>query len=739
VRVANAERAQKALLGGKMTHITRFGLTLIGLATITLPLVGFDASAQEAATSGESGGATVLQEVIVTAQKREENLQSTPIAVTAVTGDALGAEGARSVADLTLVVPGISVGGTGGRTRFAMRGVAAMNQDTNVDDSVAFHVDNVYSSKPAAADVLFYDVSRVEVLRGPQGTLFGRDATTGSVNVITNRPTDTLEARATVGAGNYAEIHTEAMVNVPLTDNLDFRTAFTTLKHNGYFSDGRNDADASAGRVHLLWKPAGNLSILISGDYTHEGGNGPGFSPFSHLSFDSPVSATDYAQFKLDNRIWSTHAEVNWNLDWATLTYIPAYRSLHFLNSTLAQTDPARYIQTDAEDSQELRLASNSADSPLKWVTGLFWHEDNATWNTFFNFYGAGSPKRLWQNIPDQDSESYAAFGQATYAIVPSVRLTGGVRWSSDEKVLHGQNFLATPTYYGIPPAFPPGSLASVYNGDKTWDSVTWKAGLDVDLGPQSMAYVSAATGFHVGGFYNSGPPNSFEPETNTSYEIGSKNRFLNNRLQVNGAIYYEVYNNYQTLEIEQRPGLTGTPVATSVVFNVGRPIDVSGAELESTFLLTDVDKVDVGMTYTHAFFPSFVLNLSTGRTNLGGLQLPKAPEFTGTFQYEHTWKLPKSFTLSGHFQIHVETSSWLTFQHIPDTQQSSYSKSNLGFTLTAPEDRYEITLYGRNLENRDVAKFAVSDASTIKGIGGVYWSDLDPPRTYGIEISTRL
>lgn len=728
--------------GGCMRERTSSWKNSCATVTVAIPalfaLTSADVWAQERNAESDTRGQPILEEVIVTAEKREVNLQDTPISVTALTADALAASGAHSIADLTKIVPGLAVGGTGGRTRFAMRGVAAINQDTNVDDSVAFHVDGVYSSKPAAADVVFFDINRVEVLRGPQGTLFGRNATTGVINVISNRPSDKLEGEAAVEVGNYNTRRTDGMINVPLGNTVKARFAFTTYEHDGYLSDGRNDADATAGRVHLLWEPTERFSLLLSSEYSQLGGNGPGFSPFSDLSFDVPTSATDFSPYKLDNRVWSVHAEATWDFGATKLTYIPAYRDLDFFNSTLAQTSPARYIQENEENSQELRLSSNN-DSPLQWTGGLFWHKDDSSWNTFFNFYGEGSPRRLAQFIPDQNSESYAAFGQMTYAITPSVRVTGGLRWSKDEKELNGRNFVGNPISYGVPPAFPPEALAAVYNGKKSWNSVTWKAGIDVDLAESSMVYLSAATGFHVGGFYNTLPPNSFEPETNTSIELGSKNRFLNDRLQINGAIYYQKYEDYQVLEIQQRPTLAGTTAPASVIFNVQEPIDVYGGELETVALLSDSDRLSLGVAYTHAYFPAFVLNLNTGPTNLDGYQMPKAPEFTGTLQYEHTWRLQNDFSVVAHFGVHAETSQWLTFQHIPLTQQSSYTKSDVALTLYGPDDRFDITLYGRNLEDDAIAKFAVSDASAVPGRGGRFWADLDPPRTYGIQVNVRL
>jgi iron complex outermembrane receptor protein len=328
-----------------------------------------------------------LQEIIVTAQRREETIQKSSLAIQVIGASELKTAGVTDAKDLTLLVPGLQIGTGGPDTQIYIRGVGDFGASALSNPAVATNLDGVYLARPAAVAGQFYDIARIEVLKGPQGTLYGRNANGGAINIITNRPTfDHFGATADVEAGNYAAIKAEGAVNVPLSDQWAMRGAFQIVSHRGYLSDGTDDARQQGGRIETLWEPGRDVSLLLQGDYTHFGGNGPGFAsrtpgtlPGTTRWLGTTDSRANNAQFALppaaalcvptfilngmdtaipprgllpppacdtggagpgvllvsglsreafeDNTIWGAHAELNWDLSWATLTVIPAYRS----------------------------------------------------------------------------------------------------------------------------------------------------------------------------------------------------------------------------------------------------------------------------------------------------------------------------------------------------------------------------------------------------------------------------
>lgn len=383
----------------RTTRVVALALFAFGSLVSLRPAVAAAASAGNAPIQG-------LEEIIVTAQKRSEDLQKTAIALSAVTGDALKEAGVFDPQGLTDLVPGLEVGYSNSNTTFAIRGISSTTDPTLGDAAVAFHLDGVFQGRPAAASGILYDVARVEVLRGPQGTLYGRNATAGTINVVTNRPNfDGYSGSAEVETGNYGLLSTTAMFNAPLNDTLAVRGAMDTLRHSGYLSDGYNDADNVAGRLQALWTPSESVSLLVGGDFFHEGGVGPGLTLLSRVtacdfnqasptytacatptngrlgpwaSFDTTNMTTKGYQSPsgtTDNTSWTVHAELNWNLGPVVLTEIPAYHHLTVNYFALGNGLDNSQQEHEREISNELRLSS-PASSPTKWVLGAYYHDE---------------------------------------------------------------------------------------------------------------------------------------------------------------------------------------------------------------------------------------------------------------------------------------------------------------------------------------------------------------------------
>ena len=703
-----------------------------------------------------------LEEIVVTAQKREEYLQKAPLQVIAVTGDELQREGITDAQGLTDVVPGLEVGNLGSTTTFTIRGVTT-NTDPNLGDSpTAFHMDGIYQGRPAAASGLFYDVARVEVLSGPQGTLYGKDSTGGTINVITNKPNLIADsAEVTQEFGSYYLYRTFGVVNVPVNPDLAFRVAFQTQKHTGYLASGYDDADDIAGRVHVLWRPNDDFNALFTQDYFHQGGVGNGQIPIPQAGDywardpwsvkDSELQAEGAAGFtgRTNNVSAQTSLELAWDTAIGSLTSVSAYHHLHLDSTSFLNGTPSLQQETDSEVSQEIRLASR-ADANLKWVLGAYYHRENQTNNLFF-YNQAGPGTDSVQLFPKIDTPSYALFGQATYSIQPSLRVTLGLRGNYDRKTVNGTIVQAAypVDFTQNPPAVdrtatPVITPQASPNGSLTGRRLTWRFGMDKDLTDSSLLFFNISTGYKQGGLDAAQPPNNiYRPETINAYEIGSKNRFFNDHLQVNWDAYLYEYKNYQVDQLEYFPGLNG-PVFGDYISNAANARH-KGMELEIEALLTRHDTVSLNVSYLSAVFQNFQYpapvdpaappQTTFSYEDLSGYTEFSAPRWTGTLKYQHTWEMPRDGQLALFLMSHAETFYWLTPNHTPDSRQPGYSRSQVGLQYSSASDKYTVQAYVHNLENR-----AVYNNYTFQGPPPAHnYASIDPPRTYGVTLRVKF
>lgn len=701
-----------------------------------------------------------LQEIVVTAEKREEDLQKAPLQVTAVTGEDLQRAGITDAQGLTDVVPGLEVGNFGSTTTFTIRGVTT-NTDPNLGDApTAFHIDGIYQGRPASASGLFYDVNRVEILSGPQGTLYGKDSTGGTINVVTNEPSFRDDsAEFTQEFGSYYLYRTFGMLNVPVNQDLAFRVAFQSLKHKGFLATGYADAEDIAGRVHLLWRPSENFSALLTQDYFHQGGVGNGQIPIPQPGDywasdpwsvkDTELQAEGEAGFsgRTNNVSWQTSLQLDWNTGIGRLTSVSAYHHLHLDSTSFLNGTPSLQQETDAEVSQEIRLASQDGAN-TKWVVGAYFHRENQTNNLYF-YNQAGPGVDSDQIFPKIDTPSYALFGQVTYPITPSWRVTAGLRGNNDQKTVNGSivqvnynvlNF--NPLVVDRTTIIPPGIVPQASpNGSLTARRLTWRFGMDTDLTDKSLLFFNVSTGYKQGGLDAAQPPNDiYRPETITAYEIGSKNRFFNDRLQVNLDAYLYNYKDYQVDQLEFFPGQNGL-VFGDFISNAANARH-KGVDLETDALLTRHDTLSLNVSYLSAVFENFLYPQSADPANpspiftyvdLSGYTEFSAPRWTGTLRYQHTWEMPHDGQLALNVQSHAESYYWLTPDHKSDSRQPGYTRSQVA--LQYSQDKYTAQVYVHNLENR-----AVYNNYTFQGFPPAHnYATIGPPRTYGVTLHVKF
>lgn len=536
---------------------------LIGVSTLAVMASATDVAAQT--TPPTVAADTGLTDIIVTATRRETSLQNTALAVSAISGDSLKERGIADAADLTKLVPAIKIGTLAGTSvQVTIRGVGNAGGNAFADAGIGFNLDGVYLARTTGASGIFYDLNRVEVLKGPQGTLYGRNSTGGVVNVITKDPTPELGMDFTGEYGNANHIRATGAANIPLSDTLAVRVAGLVVKSDGFTPEGAGAEDTKAARIKLKFTPDPSLSLLLQADYTiakdgpllggyvDSGGPLPpgvaslkGFDPFSSLGC-GPTSLQNLGNpavvfgaalpIQCDSFNNNTQAGVSGTINYdfgpATATLIVAHRRttanyLHYGAGFPVVDDnranPSRYT------TAELRIASNGT-GPFKWQAGTFYLIDNNRSTLSFNQAAVYQSANI-----NFRTKSISGFGEGTYAVTDAVRFTLGARYTADDKSLSGAivnpigsnapipafalpfviagncptalGGVYTPgTTYGVDdPArqfpFPNGTCRQPVAGQKSFNKFTWKAGIEADIGAHSLAYASVSTGFRSGGF----------------------------------------------------------------------------------------------------------------------------------------------------------------------------------------------------------------------------------------------
>ncbi len=670
----------------------------------------------------------------MTAEKMPSTAQSTPAAIMVQSGDDLVRHNITSLSGLDEVVPGLSVTAFGDANLTFLRGVGQFSSAAFASPGVAFLYNGVYM--PAQAAYLpFFDVNRVEVLPGPQGTLYGHSAAGGIINVITNQPTQTLEGSLLVEGGNYSAFHTTGVLNVPLTDTFAIRGAVDFNRHTGYFSDGQDDAHSIAGRLSALFKPNEDFSASVEAtDFTiTDVGEGAPVVVPTPLSIYPPNPSDPYedpyptAGLHNDQRIQSVTGNPTYRFDGLVLTHLAGYE--HDSNQTLVEDGsvPAAIATKEHDISNELRLSSDT-HGRFTWLIGLYWYEASFSDSTTVLFSATPSPlvdglvalgtfPASEGTLSTSNQNSYAAFVQGMYAVTGTVRLTVGGRYSNDE-ISGGSTTIVD----GAPFGAPANAIKDGRRGD-------WKVGIEGDVAPHSLLYANIQTGYLPGGFQGLPAglhlPLTFEPETLLAYTVGSKNRFLDNRLQANVEFFYYDYNDLQVSYVNPNPPepvLGNAPKTT-----------IYGAQLDIDWLLATYTEVFLSAAPLHPYFTNFRNpgpnpNLPIG-ANLSGYQIQQAPFLSGFAGVQQKFPLGSVGTLTARVQTYYNSGYWSTYTHDPNTRQAAYTRTDVTLTYAPVDEKWSVAAYGRNLENSAVySAFGSGVLDSVVGTG------LQPPRTYGVR-----
>lgn len=761
---------------GVRTMANKYGLAGVSIAVLTLA-AGHPALAQTARPSQTGDQASAVDDIVVTAQRRAENLQDVPVAVTALTSETLRDNDIRDLSRVEILTPGFTFGKSGSDARPAIRGVRTENVGVSGDPSIGYFTDNVYRSRASQANEPFVDVARVEIQRGPQGTLYGRNTFGGNIAIATNEPGSDFDAGASVTLGSFDRQSVEGFVNVPVNDMLSFRIAALRETMDGYVKGVTSDLDiftrdTSYARVGVRFAPTPQFEAVLR--YSHWTEQGTGGAAFGYrvggifvnpttgafdlngrpylLRYDIPRTGQPLVEGipinpdplfyggdtklvqDLEQDAWS--ANVSYDFGPVIVRSITGHTDFSVFRN--ADNDfSLRLGAVDAQEdvlesfSQELQIASNG-EGRLDWIAGYFYFNEDVTASFFSSCptlarntagcaFAAGLP----------ETTSNAVFGQASYWLIPDrLRITGGVRYTEDQKVIRRANATTNGTQR-LTSVTPTGQ-----EFDFTFSETTWRANAEYHLATGNMLYATVSTGFRSGGF-NSGfftnpaLPGAFGPETVTAYEVGSKNRFWDDRLQINLSAYR---NEFEDLQVQnQFLIVTGTgTTTTSVILNAAKAHS-QGLEIEVQAVPIDNLNIAFSATLMEAKYDDYrnvpAPSNYTGFLNYSGNAVPYSPSIKLTGQVGYDFVLGDGSVITPSATLLYSDAYYLTDTNTSLDLQDAFAKVDLRVSWVDASEKYRVDVFANNVGDEVTLNRATFGS---RGLNQSY----DAPRMYGVRLS---
>jgi iron complex outermembrane receptor protein len=755
--------------------------TSLSLSVLMRPAFALEEPTGAASPTGATseGDSVQLQEVLVIADKQQINLQRAPQSITALSASTLDVANIRSPDDLNGFVPGLTLAPNEGENRVAsIRGIGnEANQNGSAQPAVAYHVDGVYVASPYALSGDFLDVDRIDVLRGPQGTVFGQNSTGGTINVITRQPDSSASSGYfNVSGGTYSLFRGEAALNVPISDTFAVRGAILEVTHGGFASATHvpgypggyplDNENTQAGRLAVLWNPVENFSLKLAADVTNMNENDPAQKSLFDPNPDPRELTQDYpGTLRMNSKIYSATAA--WNIADITVKDIASYQ--HVTDDHTFNRDRLTYELSPIHDlnpvmhndvrsyTEEINVASNSSSS-FQWIAGAFYL--NTSLKTCELETNTTIDKPVPQNCTTLEPDvslndiafqthsssrraSWSVFGQGSYAFASRFRLIAGVRYTDD------QDSGIVSNYYD---AFGPPTHDSM-----TSKGVTGKVSLEDELTSANMLYATWSTGLKPGGAnLNQTPilaPLVFESEHVTAFEVGSKNRFLDNSIQLNLSAYYYLYHNLQLQEDDPVPFQGG-------VGNIDRS-QIYGLEAESSIALPDALQIDWnlglerGRVTSHQtlldgyegnlaqlaaaaqgyglFSPQDIAAREAAAVDVHGKTIPKLPAVTAGLVLSKTLQFAGEYRLVSSLAAVYRSNFQARVFNVPGIDSvPAYAMVNVNFRFFKSDLPWQVELALDNVTNKDGVAARFVDAfgtATDAGGRGVVTNQYIPPR----------
>jgi iron complex outermembrane receptor protein len=764
-----------------MRQVSSWKAPLFASVAIGVLCAAGGATAQ-ASADAPKGSATQVETLIVTAEKRSENLQSTPLTVQALSESALKAAGAQTVQDLETVVPGLAFGKNFSNGTPYIRGVGQNTGTLNVESPVAIYVDGVYLAQPNAGMFSFNNVQQIEVAKGPQGTLFGRNTTGGVIQVTTRQPSMTPSFKGSVSYGNYNTVSGDAYVTGKIApDVASSLSVYGFNRQEGYIDNlflhrkigQENDYGIQS---KTFWTPSDKtdvtLNLIYNWQMSYTGtttGVYPGMLADDHVTrFAGQYAVFDGINTPNRDAQLLVAATINHDFGWAKLTSISSYHKIWNRLNFVQNAEPIHtpripgvadltlfdtaYGETY---TQELQLKSPDAQD-FRWILGAFLLRDKSQFNAddfregFFQVQGS-NPNMIRGR---QLTKSWAVFAEASKTILPDTRLTLGARYTEDQRTLYGNTatLLGNGAVLISTPAAPGGTFAPVQT-PKTWDAATYRAVLDHHFTPDIMGYVSFNSGFksgiyNIAVFFN--PP--VAPEKINAYEVGLKSEFFDHRLRLNAAAFDYDYTNIQ---LRQTGGsFPGRFILVNAASGTVKGLDVDFSAVPVRNLT-----INGGLELLDAMYDSFpgapfaipnpvTLPLPAGCAVVGVLppsaalpggnttatcdashsRMIRSPTFTGNIGATYVHDLAGGAQLTLNANDHYNSGFFWDPDHL--LRQAAYHNGSASVTWIAPSGAWDVGIWGTNLFQAHIW------ASATAGPTSAFSPGL--PRMFGVRFSVR-
>ncbi len=769
-----------------------FPKTILRCVVATLALTPFLFAASSAsAQQAETDAGNRLEEIVVTAQKREQNLQDVGVSITALDSKALAEAGIRDVSRLSLVVPGMTYGFYGADAKIAIRGAHSNNTYGDNQSIAGFYMDGVYRPRPSQQSQGFFDVERVEVLKGPQGTLYGRNTFSGAVNVYTNKPnTEANSGWIEIGFGDYSTSRIEGFYNFAINDDFALRFAVQTKDSDGYIANSGSGEDIGSDeqrnfRVSALWTPGDNVEVLLRYTRIDLAGNLPGIfaaegicrpvnasgatDAFGTLldcsqgaAFSTPYTVTYDHTPKRDYTEDNATLDISWamsdNWDAHIITSYTDFVDELSSDGDFSNTPGYSYYFDEVVESTTFEInATYAGDGPVSATLGLYWSEDQFGFGYSEDPFGAasycGGDACIYADFQDIEITTKSVYVQAEFAVSDSVRLIAGVRSNDEVKdtksywtftqfdtagnPLPGVNSVSP---FEILPGYRPRGVLNydirpTASLEQNFDIVTWRVGTEWDVNDDAMFYANVATGYLSGGVNGDG--SKFGQQENLAYEVGLKSRWADDTVQFNMAVYRN-----EGTDLTTQLGQTINGVFITSTVNGGEVV-TTGAEVELDWLPSDQWTVSATLSLMDSEHTNFGINNGWDEVNgvvldpnflsLNGTAPPWAPDLTLSLGVSYDIDLGNMGLLTPFLQVYYSddynTDDLVTYF----TQvQDSYTKTDFRLFWTSAAGKFAAEAYVENMEDE-----AVLGRTNIGS--GINQSSYLFPRNYGVRFSVRF
>jgi iron complex outermembrane recepter protein len=702
------------------------------------------------AAAQDAPQAAADDEIVVTAQRRDQNLQDVPITVTTFGAQEILDARIQEVPDVVARTPGLNFDAfPSGQPRLHIRGVGSSDRGAAGDPSAGVFLDEIYLGRPTMVAFDAFDVERIEVVKGPQGTLYGRNVVGGAINVISAAPDlDDFSASLEGTLGDYERADAAAVLNLPLTEGTAALRASGSVRTHAGYADNQttggelDDQDTRSARVQFLLQPSNNLRFSVGADSTTDRANGPAkyavalddsdpLSGFWSVNEDRDSAASEYDGHQ-DRDTWGIRAQAVWDLPAVTLNYLVGHREADYDVAYDFDGGPrdeaARLsigggnLDVSESTSHELRFMS-PADSAFTWVFGLYAYDADTQrddildlaipdFDGVFDFTDGGTEGLILTETYHQDAqtESRAIYGDVTVPLGERLNVTAGVRYTEDEKTYSVNNLDRDATFRANEDIDATNSAS--------WDATTWRVGADYHLSEDQMIYVMVSRGFKSGGFQET-PENQidastpFDPEFATQYEIGTRSTFLDGRLIWNNTFYTL---NYEDLQVRETDGLN--------IFTANADATINGYE---TLLRWDVGggfELNATYAYTDATFDSYVLP----SRDYTGNRLTRIPENKVTLSPSYTMGFSSGAELEFAVDYQYESHIWDDASNSGNEFRDPTHFVDARAIYTGPNGDWSLALWGKNLTD----ELTRTHQATFLGATFVSYN---PPPTYGVTL----